>query len=217
MMEYTWTGEIAVAGLVLREVQIEGYIKMEDGRWEHGDWYSVKVSQEEVDGELRELLYKQFTETVAPRELLVEESWLWVINQKGWWKWVGALVVAVLTLWGAVNAEAAGDWTKEDVALEAVYATLHVADWAQTRYIAAHPERYWERNPILGRHPSDSEVNLYFGATLLAHAAVTHLLPTEASAFGATWNPRRVWQGVTIGAQAAVVGWNISLGIGMKF
>lgn len=50
--------------------------------------------------------------------------------------------------------------------LVAVYLTAHFMDWAQTRVIAQHPERWREMNPILGEHPLPTAVNIYF-ATLL--------------------------------------------------
>lgn len=35
-------------------------------------------------------------------------------------------------------------------------------DWLQTIYIALHPAQFYERNPILGLHPTVRQVNAYF-------------------------------------------------------
>jgi hypothetical protein len=40
--------------------------------------------------------------------------------------------------------------------------TAHVIDWAQTREIAARPEKWREYNPLLGYRPDMAKVNRYF-------------------------------------------------------
>lgn len=99
-------------------------------------------------------------------------------------------------------------WTKADTARQVVYSTLHIMDWGQTRYIATHPEKYHETNPILGSHPSLRSVNLYFGATLLCHTAISAILPDKY---------RRAWQYVTIGVEGAYVVHNFNIGIKFGF
>ena len=79
-------------------------------------------------------------------------------------------------------------------------------DWAQTRKIANNPDDYHEHNPILGKHPSTGEVDVYFTASIAAHMAVSMVLPPEY---------RKWWQYVFIGVQAAAVGSNISIGLGV--
>lgn len=44
-------------------------------------------------------------------------------------------------------------------------------DWLQTIYIALHPAQFYERNPILGLHPTVRQVNAYFLACLALAAA----------------------------------------------
>lgn len=119
-----------------------------------------------------------------------------------------ALVIALLLLTAAMPARAADPWSTQDVALQATYTVLHVMDWGQTRYIAAHPDEHFERNPLLGRHPHKDTVDLYFAGTLVAHTVVTHLLPRE-------WRP--YWQAVTIGLEGSCVGWNFAGGIKVRF
>jgi hypothetical protein len=63
-----------------------------------------------------------------------------------------------------------------------VYSTL-LLDAAQTLDIKNHPELY-ERNPLLGRHPSDLKIGAYFIGAAFAHNAITKELPTD---YRAAW------------------------------
>ncbi len=45
---------------------------------------------------------------------------------------------------------------------------LHCVDWLQTRNIAKTPDRWREKNPILGRHPTLKQVNWWFGTSAAA-------------------------------------------------
>lgn len=93
--------------------------------------------------------------------------------------------------------------------MEALYLALHGLDWAQTREIAANPDKYHERNPILGKHPSQAEVNRYFMLTGLGHYALSKMLPPE-------W--AKPFQQGTIGLEGYVTGRNkFGIGIGTKF
>ena len=117
------------------------------------------------------------------------------------------IVLLVILLAGCATLP--GDkWTTQDKTLEATYLTLHAIDWRQTRYISEHPGRYYECNPVLGRHPSTGEVDLWFASTTIAHVAVTHLLPQEY---------RKYWQWINIGMSGGCVGQNINIGIGVRW
>lgn len=98
----------------------------------------------------------------------------------------------------------AENWTKEDTNREIVYSVLHVVDWQQTRTIAANPERYKELNPLLGKHPSIQEVDIYMASSLLAHIGIAYILPLK-------W--REAFQYVTIGERGSTVYGNIRIGI----
>lgn len=56
--------------------------------------------------------------------------------------------------------------------------TLLAADWSQTTYIAMHPERFYEKNPILGKHPSVLKVAGYFTVCAWLLIMGTAMLPT---------------------------------------
>ena len=93
----------------------------------------------------------------------------------------------------------------QDIALEVAYQIVHYVDYRQTRVIAENPDKYFERNPFIGKHPSTSRVRNYFAGTAIAHAAITALLPAGKY--------RTLWQGATITLQAGVVHYNYSIGI----
>ncbi|MBI5550710.1 MAG: hypothetical protein HY911_04320 [Desulfobacterales bacterium] len=110
-------------------------------------------------------------------------------------------------------------WSAQEKAGQAVYTALHLADWAQTRQIAAEPEKYHENNPYLGEHPSTGKVDLYMGATLAAHCVVSDLLPHKWTVplIHKKINPRALWQYLTIGIEAGCVASNYSLGLRGEF
>jgi hypothetical protein len=68
-------------------------------------------------------------------------------------------------------------WTKGDKALFWLNAGILFLDWGETLNIAQNPERFHEMNPILGRHPSVTTVNLYFGAVIATRGVTSYLLP----------------------------------------
>jgi len=56
--------------------------------------------------------------------------------------------------------------------------TAIVADAVMTQRIV-QTEGYWERNPILGRHPSTESIVLYFGALLIVHTIAQKHVPEK--------------------------------------
>jgi hypothetical protein len=113
-----------------------------------------------------------------------------------------AYLAATALLSGCAN------WTTHDTYREAAALSLLAVDYGQTRTIAKNPDQWYEQNPILGEHPSVAEVNRYFALAAIGHVAASATLPPK-------W--RKVWQYVTIGVEAAAVGHNISLGIGVSW
>ncbi len=118
------------------------------------------------------------------------------------------IVAAISFLVGTTTAFAFDEWTKKDTIYQLTYATLHIVDWGQTRYIAKNPDRFHEKNLVLGKHPSAAEVDVYFAATLVAHTGIAYILPTEY---------RRIWQCVWIGVEGGCVARNFRLGIKLDF
>jgi len=99
-------------------------------------------------------------------------------------------------------------WTTQDKSLEATWQVLHFIDWRQTRTIAKHPDDYYEMNPILGKHPSTTEVDIYMISGAILHPIITHYLPKKY---------RPWWQGITIIMSTTCVVNNFIVGIGMDF
>ena len=102
---------------------------------------------------------------------------------------------------------AADEWTKKDTAYQAAFLTLMAADWLQTKEIARNPN-YHERNFVLGRNPSQNEVDIYFLSTSILHTGIAYCLSKKY---------RRYWQYIFIGVEAGCVGHNYSTGIRINF
>ena len=89
-----------------------------------------------------------------------------------------ALLIIVFALFPSL-CEARDPWETPDYMLiGATLATLAV-DWGQTRHIAKNPERFYEKNRILGASPSVGKVDAYFLGAMVGTVAVAHLLPTD--------------------------------------
>lgn len=119
-----------------------------------------------------------------------------------------ALSISLIIFLFTSLALASDHWTKTDSLYQISYSLLHVMDWGQTLEISRNPDRWEETNPILGEHPSTGSVNTYFATTLLAHAAISYLLPGEY---------RRIWQVLWIGIEGGTVVRNYSIGIRCQF
>ena len=68
-------------------------------------------------------------------------------------------------------------WTKAEKAVAGFFIAGHLADAYTTERHQDHPERFCERNPVLGRHPDDSRIVVYFSLTGLVVLGVAHLYP----------------------------------------
>lgn len=91
---------------------------------------------------------------------------------------------------------------------DALQAGLFLTDWAQTRNIAQNPDKFYETNKILGRHPHKDKVDAYFALTGLAQLYAADKLPGK-------WRDRL--QNLVIGVESGYVGNNYKLGIKAKF
>lgn len=57
-----------------------------------------------------------------------------------------------------------------------LYLALHALDYKQTMKIAANPDRYAEKNKILGAHPSKEAVTGYFIASGILYVVLTEMM-----------------------------------------
>jgi len=106
------------------------------------------------------------------------------------------------------NACAFDEWSEADKTREAVYLAVDTVDWLQTRTIAKNPNKYYEKNPILGDHPSVGQVNNYSLCMMLAHVAAVTVIPSEY---------RAPFQYVSIAVVSNSVYKNYKLGITINF
>lgn len=102
----------------------------------------------------------------------------------------------------------ADDWSKADTQREVAYQMFLGVDWAQTRYVARNPDKFIERNPILGDHPSVDKVDAHFVLSGLAHYGISRALDEK-------WRKR--FQYVTVAFQGAVVARSVHIGVGIRF
>jgi len=123
------------------------------------------------------------------------------------------IIILFLIIWFPSPSHSFDEWTKEDIITEAAYLSLKAVDWRQTRHIAKNPDRFYEMNPVLGRHPSTGEVDLYFLTTAIFHVGITHILPHEYDLLGFRLKPRRTFQYLFIELSLSCVLNNFTVGI----
>jgi hypothetical protein len=88
---------------------------------------------------------------------------------------------------------------------------LNVVDWQQTLDISNH-EDLVESNCIMGKHPTDSEINTYFALALAAQIGTGFLL---GELFDEKYRDY-FWMGC-IGLEVGMVANNYSLGLKVRF
>ena len=121
-----------------------------------------------------------------------------------------AAVAAMLLIAAAgctSEAHAADDFTPAQKYLSAAALAVTVLDWRQTSDIHRHAGMY-EMNPLLGRHPTQAEINRYFGLGMLATAAIVYYLPSKYRTAALTFY---------VVTETAVVGHNVSMGLRVGF
>ncbi len=114
----------------------------------------------------------------------------------------------IITLCFLLTSCAGGNWTKADTVREVAVFTLHTIDWGQTRTIAKNPDRYYEINPILGKHPSIGKVDTYMFIGTIVRPVISYHLPPKY---------RKWWQYLSIGTSGAAVANNYNAGIKVDF
>jgi len=128
----------------------------------------------------------------------------------GFWPLGAVRAAAVFAIASSTCVHAAdwGDQREQDRTLLATTAVMLAADWGQTRDIAAHPERFREVNPVLGRHPSTRRVDAYFTGAIIGTVGLTYVLPPQT---------RRLWLGGVTTLEVMVVLRNNSLQVGTTY
>jgi len=116
-------------------------------------------------------------------------------------------ILIVVFFLSVAPAYCGDEWTMEDTEFQVAVLAIKTIDWLQTKEIARNPD-YYEINPILGKHPSQNEVDLYFACSAIGHTVVAYYLPKKY---------RRIWQYVFIGISTGLVCHNYNAGIRINF
>lgn len=114
-------------------------------------------------------------------------------------------IALILLLLMPITARA---WTTADTAREITWEIIHFMDYGQTLEIARNPREHSELNPILGKHPSVGNVNLYMLSGAILHPIVSYILPDKV---------RPYFQYITIGMSTACVVHNFNAGLQVRF
>ena len=100
------------------------------------------------------------------------------------------------------------EWDATERWLGTAAVTTLAFDWGQTRTTAKQPNLYYETNPILGRHPSTGQVDLYF---------VTCIIGTMLIADWLAPANRKLFLGTVTALEIVVIQRNRQIGIKVAF
>lgn len=81
-------------------------------------------------------------------------------------RFIPSLVMAIFSL--TTKAEAFDNWTTDEKRMFWLSEALIIADWTQTRQIVNNPN-YYEKNVLLGKHPSREAVDRHFIGGLIGN------------------------------------------------
>jgi hypothetical protein len=111
----------------------------------------------------------------------------------------------------------AGDaMTRQEWTLEGLYQVGNLMDLGTTLDIQNH-SGYYERNPLMGDYPSNSQVYLSMLLGAVLHPLMTSILPEHWVVGGYDLKPRYNWQRMSIGLKWGCVTNNFQVGLSMRF
>jgi len=87
-----------------------------------------------------------------------------------------ASVFACLLFFNVQAAQAADPWKTGDKVIYGIYLSALAVDYSQTSYFL-EKTNYEESNPLLGKHPSQGQVNFYFISAAIIPAILAHFIP----------------------------------------
>jgi hypothetical protein len=118
------------------------------------------------------------------------------------------LIFILLSILSVNTCAETREWATEEKLWGATAGALLAADWATTRNMThRYNEGYYERNPLLGSHPTANRVNLYF-------LTVAPAIFFAADYFGDY--RKEILQAVSA-VELIVVGNNLRLGLHFQF
>ena len=109
-----------------------------------------------------------------------------------------------LILWLFTATATSKELSKAEKVGELSFQVVNFIDMMQTIEIVQHSDRWYETNPILGKHPQQHEVITYFMIRGATHYHITKWLPKKF---------RPVWLTVTFLPQIPLIEHNHNLGI----
>lgn len=115
-----------------------------------------------------------------------------------------SILVASAILASSANAD---PWTSTDASILAWAFVALAADYKQTSQIDDSPYHY-ERNPLLGRDPSQADINRHFALSFATIGAISAMAPREFS------RPMLIMFGFF---DSIVVAHNIKMGLQVRF
>ena len=115
--------------------------------------------------------------------------------------WKLLFLLLTITLISTANSQ---ELSKEEKMGELSFQTINFIDMLQTVEIVEHGDKWYETNPILGKHPQQHEVITYFMIRGATHYHITKWLPKKF---------RPVWLTVTFLPQIPLIEHNHNLGI----
>ena len=86
------------------------------------------------------------------------------------------MIISLVFLTSCATIKPPRPWTKNEKIGAAFFVAGHLADTYTTIQHQNYPEIY-EINPALGKHPSDSKVYMYMGATGAIGLLIAHYFP----------------------------------------
>ena len=99
------------------------------------------------------------------------------------------LILSLITPSYAWSSTTFDPWTKKDLVLETIWITANICDAITTHNIKDQNHRIqelgtnqklnYETNYLLGKHPDDSEINIYTVTNTLLHIFITNILPEK--------------------------------------
>jgi hypothetical protein len=114
------------------------------------------------------------------------------------------LIVLLAICTASINAD---ELTDAQVKTEIAFDITLVLDAAQTIDLKNRPAQY-EKNPLLGKHPSEKKVIAYFATMGWAHYELTKAMPNEY---------RKAWQYGWIAAEIFTIIQNKRVGASFSF
>ena len=112
------------------------------------------------------------------------------------------LLSLTLILWlSTANSE---ELSKAEKVGELSFQVVNFIDMMQTLEIVQHSDKWYETNPILGKHPQQHEVITYFMIRGATHYHITKWLPKKF---------RIPWLTITVLPQIPIIEHNHNLGI----